>query len=139
MYEYRIKKLLRVHDGDTIFVDTDMGRKMIMEEDGVRFYGLNCPEIGDKDPALRKRAEAAMAFVKERLSVENVQIKMQTKKPRPDDKYGRWLGIIYYRTTPAKKKDADNWDGVIGWKCLNEELLAAGHAKPYTGEGVKPV
>ena len=141
MYEYAIKRVKRIHDGDTIIVDLDLGRKVTIEDDPVRFFGLNCPEIHDANPDLKKRAEAAMAFVTARLmpTTGTVQVKMRAEKPYPDDKYGRWCGMILYRKTPTAKKAAANWEGLEGWTCLNDELLATGHAKPYTGQGIKPV
>lgn len=45
MYEYRAK-VLRVVDGDTLYLAVDMGLETTRILD-VRLYGINCPEMHD--------------------------------------------------------------------------------------------
>lgn len=53
------------------------------------------------------------------------EVKVQTEKPYSEDKYGRWLGKVLYRTA-ALAPDAP-------WINLNEEMVSLGLAVPYFG------
>lgn len=144
-YEY-YATVSRVLDGDTVEVDLDLGFDTHIGPKKLRFFGLNAPEIHDKDPAIQARANAAMEFILGKLLPGgdlNPKIKVQTQKPDSTEKYGRILGTVFYLPPPppkpAKKKKGQPAPAAPTWINLNEELLAAGHAKPYTGQGEKPV
>jgi endonuclease YncB( thermonuclease family) len=52
-------------------------------------------------------------------------VKVQTVKPYSTDKYGRWLGSVYYRTATMAPDEP--------WINLNEEMVSLGLAVPYFG------
>jgi len=143
-YCYRAK-VNRILDGDTAEIVLDLGFDVSFGPRPVRFFGLNAPEIHDTDPAIQKRAKAAMDFVSSRLLPADPKLapktKVETRRPDSTDKFGRVLGTVWYQNPPAvpagAKKNAKPVEQP--WVNLNNELLAAGLAKPYTGEGVKPV
>ena len=50
MYEYRIRNVLRVYDGDTITVELDLGFGVYKKEK-LRFAEINAPELrGEERP-----------------------------------------------------------------------------------------
>lgn len=117
MYEYRVKKVLKVVDGDTIDVDIDLGFDISYTQ-RVRLAGIDTPESRTTD-----KAEKALGLeVKEKLkktidAAKDVVIK--TEKPDSSEKYGRILGWVFL-------------DGAA--KSVNEQLIEEGYAWAYMGE-----
>jgi micrococcal nuclease len=112
LWTYRAK-LVRVIDGDTIDLQIDQGfRSYRMER--ARLLGLNCPEVHG---ATRAAGDAATAFVIGWLRVGSAldpwPLILQTEK---SDVFGRYLATVFR---------------VIDGACLNDDLLASGHAVPY--------
>jgi micrococcal nuclease len=112
MYEYKIVKVEKVVDGDTVDVLFDVGFSMFRKE-RVRLNGIDTPESITKDPKEKILGHDAKAFVVEWVQTQ----KTLTAKTTKDDKYGRILGDIY------------GDDGV----CLNEIMVAKGYAWKYDG------
>jgi micrococcal nuclease len=112
MFEYTIKEVVKVIDGDTVDVFIDLGFNVFHIE-RVRLNRLDTPEILTKDKNEKKYGMEAKSFVSNWLK-EQKQIKIQTFK---DDKYGRILAEFI-------------GDGDI---CLNDLLLNEGYAWPYDG------
>lgn len=108
-YDYPNCTILRVHDGDTIFVDIDMGLGLTRRDLGIRFAGINAPEI--KTQAGKDALAFLLALVKpgEVVHVESLGW----------DNYGDRIDGRVYR--PA--------DGPTS-ASLGEMVLAAGHAVP---------
>ena len=109
MYEYEATTV-RVIDGDTVELDIDLGFNITRREK-VRLYGINTPELTDKDPVIREKAIQAKLKVVDLVMFQKLQIKTLKDKL---DKYGRILAII-------------NVNGVI----VNDELVSLGLAVPY--------
>jgi len=117
MYEYRIKKITKIVDGDTIDVDIDLGFNISYSQ-RVRLAGIDTPESRTTD----KREKTLGLEVKDRLKklTENAQvIVIRTEKPDSTEKYGRVLGWLFI-------------DGQT--TSVNEGLIADGFAWGYTGE-----
>jgi micrococcal nuclease len=117
MYEYRIKKVLKVVDGDTIDVDIDLGFNISYTQ-RVRLAGIDTPESRTKDA----KEKALGLEVKEKLkkaidAAKDVVVK--TELPDSSEKYGRILGWVYL-------------DGSA--KSINEQLIDEGYAWGYMGE-----
>ena len=113
MYEYQVKEVVKIIDGDTIDVFIDLGFNVFHIE-RVRLNRLDTPEILTKDKNEKKYGMEAKAYVSNWIKNQK-QMKIQTFK---DDKYGRILAEFI----------GDN--GV----CLNDLLLNEGYAWPYDGE-----
>ena len=131
--------LARVIDGDTVVLNltktytstqvNDFGfyvketvTTTVTKEATVHFrlYGINAPEIHGPTQA---RGEMSKAEVFRLLALGKISV--ESLGP---DKYGdRWLGKI----TVIKP------DGTA--VLVNDELVKGGFAKPYFGEGVKPI
>jgi len=117
MYEYRVKKVLKVVDGDTIDVDIDLGFDISFTS-RVRLAGIDTPESRTTD----KMEKTLGLEVKKKLGelIANAQtIVIKTEKPDSSEKYGRILGWLYL-------------DGAE--KSVNEALIASGYAWGYMGD-----
>ena len=117
MYEYRVKKVTAIVDGDTIDVDIDLGFDISFYS-RVRLAGIDTPESRTKD-----KAEKALGLeVKERLKKllnEAKSIVIKTEKPDSTEKYGRILGWLYLDGSDVS---------------VNDSLIADGYAWGYMGE-----
>jgi len=116
MYEYRIKKVLKVVDGDTIDVDIDLGFKISYTQ-RVRLAGIDAPESRTKD--LKEKALGLEVKDKVKKAIEAAKVVViKTELPDSTEKYGRILGWVYL--------DGDN-------RSLNEQLIDEGYAWGYMG------
>ena len=117
MYEYRVKKITKIVDGDTIDVDIDLGFNISYSQ-RVRLAGIDTPESRTKDV----KEKALGQEVKDRLKVlteKATTIVIRTEKPDSTEKYGRVLGWLYI-------------DGET--VSINEGLISDGYAWGYMGE-----
>ena len=123
MYEYKIKEIERIVDGDTVDATIDLGFDVLYKT-RVRLYGINTPETRTKD--LEEKAKGLAA--KERLNeIINKAVHMghhlilQTKEK---GKFGRYLGVIIIEDC---RPDHDTRTDI------NQLLVEEGHAEPYYG------
>lgn len=111
MYQYKIKKITRIIDGDTIDADIDLGFNLTISQ-RIRLKGLNASETRTLNLEEKKKGIEARLWLEKELSKEGQWIIETTK----EDKYGRILGTLY----------------LIGDSVtLNEKMLNEGIAKPY--------
>lgn len=113
MYEYTIKEILKVVDGDTVDILFDLGFNVFHKE-RARLTGVDTPESNSKNDQERILASEAKEFLAIWLINQN-NLKIRTTK---DDKYGRILGEIY-------------GDNNI---CINKLLIEKGYAWEYNGD-----
>lgn len=117
MYEYNIKKVTKVVDGDTIDVDIDLGFDISYAQ-RVRLAGIDTPESRTKD--LREKALGLEVKDKIKKLIESAKtVIIKTELPDSTEKYGRILGWVYL-------------DGAA--KSLNEQLIEEGYAWSYMGD-----
>lgn len=112
MYEYAIKEIIKVVDGDTIDVIFDVGFSMFRKE-RIRLDGIDTPESVTSDSYEKKFGLESKQFLQVWLSKQSKLI-AKTKK---DDKYGRILADIY------------GDDGI----CVNKLMVESGFAWGYDG------
>ncbi len=112
MYEYKIHKIKKIYDGDTITVVIDLGFGVYKTET-VRFLLIDTPELrGDE----REAGLISRDWLRNRLydAVEdNLDIIIRTSRDSKG-KYGRYLGEIFI-------------DGVS----INKQMLEEGLAQVY--------
>jgi len=116
MYEYRVKKVNKIVDGDTIDVDIDLGFAVSFTQ-RVRLAGIDTPESRTTD--LKEKAlglEVKEKIKKELAAAKDVVIK--TEKPDSSEKYGRILGWIFLDGNTVS---------------LNQQLIDQGYAWTYGG------
>lgn len=117
MYEYVVKKLYKVVDGDTIDVDIDLGFNISYYQ-RVRLAGIDTPESRTTD----KNEKILGLEVKKRLDEilkAATKIVIRTEKPDSTEKYGRILGWIFIDDQKTS---------------VNEQLIKDGFAWEYMGE-----
>ena len=113
MYEYRIKKVVKVVDGDTVDLEIDLGFSLTKKE-RCRIAGIDTPECRTRNKAEKQYGQAAKLYMTGLLKNAK-ELKVRTEK---DGKYGRMLGWIY----------AD--DNELS---LNEQMVVDGYAWSYDG------
>ena len=93
MYEYNIRKVLKIYDGDTITVELDLGFGVYKKEK-LRLAFIDAPEIkGDERPEGLKSRDWLRAKINDALE-KNHQLRVKTLKDRKG-KYGRYLAVLY--------------------------------------------
>jgi micrococcal nuclease len=112
MYQYKIKKVNRVIDGDTIDIDIDLGFWVTVSY-RVRLKDIDAAETRTLDVEEKKEGVKARLWLEKELARKGEWI-IETHK---EDKYGRILGTLYFVGDPVT---------------LNERMLNEGIAKPYT-------
>lgn len=113
MYQYKVKKIKRIIDGDTVDVEIDLGFSIIISQ-RIRLKGINAAETRTLIPEEKEKGLKAKEWLIEQLSREGEWIVETTK----EDKYGRMLGILYLIGDPVT---------------VNERMLNDGIALPYDG------
>jgi micrococcal nuclease len=116
MYEYRVKKVTKVLDGDTIDVDLDLGFS-ISYSGRVRLSGIDTPESRTRDLAEKKLGLEAKEYMKSLLDNAKLVV-IKTEKPNSSEKYGRILGQVFI-------------DGLN--ISVNQMLIDNGYAWEYDG------
>lgn len=116
MYTYALVEVRRVIDGDTVDLVLDLGFH-IRVTDRFRLNGIDTPELNDKDPVLRDRAQAAKKFTADWLTNSGPYL-VETYKT---DSFGRWL--------------ADVWNSQ--GQRITVALLQAGLAVPFKRTGAQ--
>ena len=101
-----------IYDGDTFRCTIKDYPPIIGERIGVRVYGIDTPELRDKCEEVKEKARAAKQFTVSMLrSAKKIELRNLRR-----DKYFRILAEVY-----------------VDGKSLAQELIKAGHAKPYDG------
>lgn len=117
MYEYRVKKVLAVIDGDTIDVDIDLGFDISITK-RVRLAGIDTPESRTSNKMEKSFGLESKAYLKQKLASAEL-IVIRTEKPNSSEKFGRVLGWLFL--------DEDKTS-------FNETMIASGYAWSYLGE-----
>jgi len=117
MYEYRVKKITNVVDGDTIDVEIDLGFNVSFSQ-RVRLAGIDTPESRTKDKFEKALGLESKEYLKTKLKDATIVV-IKTEKPDSSEKYGRILGWLYV-----------NGDTVS----INDHMIEHGYAWGYLGE-----
>ena len=114
-FSYRINKVTKIVDGDTIDVLLDMGFD-IKYKSRVRLFGIDTPESRTRDLVEKKYGLMSKKFLQEALSKGTKRI-IKTHKGEETGKFGRILGEIF-----------------IDGKNVNMEMCKKGYAVAYYGQ-----
>jgi micrococcal nuclease len=117
MYEYYVRKVENVVDGDTIDVLIDLGFDILFAS-RVRLAGIDTPESRTKDLAEKALGLEAKEYLKKHLK-DAKSVVIKTEKMDSSEKYGRILGWVYI-----------NGDTVS----LNDMMINDGYAWGYLGD-----
>ena len=119
-YNFRVIKINRVVDGDTIDVTIDLGFDLYKKE-RVRVAGVDTPEKRTRDKEEKALGLDATKWLKEKLEgavAGDDDLIIRTELVGGVGKYGRLLGWLYIG------------DGDLS---LNEEMITEGYAWAYDG------
>lgn len=94
MYQYKIKTIHNVIDGDTVDADIDLGFNITLRQK-IRLTEINAPEIRTLDEQVKKYGMRAKEKLQEYISTGEGELIVATLKPNSEEKYGRILGTIY--------------------------------------------
>ena len=119
-FSYRINKVTKVVDGDTIDVIMDMGFD-IMYKSRVRLFGIDTPESRTKDLDEKKRGLLAKKYLQEALKAGS-KLSIKTYKDNETGKFGRILGDVF-----------------IDGKSINAQMVKDFMAVPYTGQSKQAI
>jgi micrococcal nuclease len=117
MFEYYVKKVSKVVDGDTIDVDIDLGFDISFSS-RVRLAGIDTPESRTTDKIEKALGLESKEYLKKAIDASKTVV-IKTEKMDSSEKYGRILGWLFL--------DGSNVS-------VNEQLIADGYAWGYMGE-----
>ena len=117
MYEYFVREVKNVVDGDTIDVIIDLGFD-IMFASRVRLAGIDTPESRTTDKAEKALGVEAKEYLKKQLK-DAKSVVIRTEKMDSSEKYGRILGWVYINGESES---------------LNNKMINDGYAWGYLGE-----
>ena len=117
MYEYFVREVKNVVDGDTIDVIIDLGFDILFSS-RVRLAGIDTPESRTTDKAEKVLGLEAKEYLKKQLK-DAKSVVIRTEKMNSSEKYGRILGWVYV-----------NGDS----ESVNNKMINDGYAWGYLGE-----
>jgi micrococcal nuclease len=117
MYEYFVKEVTKIVDGDTIDVIIDLGFD-IMFSSRVRLAGIDTPESRTTDKVEKALGLESKEYLKKNLK-DAKPIVIKTEKMNSSEKYGRILGWLYIND------DTES---------INDKMINDGYAWGYLGE-----
>ena len=119
-YNFRVVKINRVVDGDTIDVTIDLGFDLYKKE-RVRVAGVDTPEKRTRDLEEKALGIDATVWLKSKLEETikgDEELTVRTELKGGVGKYGRLLGWLYVGDTDIS---------------LNEQMITEGYAHAYDG------
>ena len=117
MFEYYVKEVTNVVDGDTIDVVIDLGFDISFSS-RVRLAGIDTPESRTLDKAEKALGLEAKEYLKKAIKAAKTVV-IRTEKMDSSEKYGRILGWLYI-----------NGDS----ESINNKMINDGYAWGYLGE-----
>ena len=119
-YNFRVIKIVKVLDGDTIDVTIDLGFDLYKKE-RVRIAGVDTPEKRTRDLEEKALGLDATNWLKEKLTETikgDEELTIRTELKGGVGKYGRLLGWLYVGEDTTS---------------LNEQMITEGYAWEYDG------
>jgi micrococcal nuclease len=117
MYEYFVKEVKNVVDGDTIDVIIDLGFDILFSS-RVRLAGIDTPESRTTDKAEKALGIEAKEYLKKQLK-DAKSVVIRTEKMDSSEKYGRILGWVYINGESES---------------INNKMINDGYAWGYLGD-----
>jgi len=117
MFEYYVKKVSKVVDGDTIDVDIDLGFDISFSS-RVRLAGIDTPESRTTDKMEKALGLESKEYLKKAIDASKTVV-IKTEKMDSSEKYGRILGWLFLDGSKVS---------------VNEQMIADGYAWGYLGD-----
>ena len=117
MYEYYVREVKNVVDGDTIDVIIDLGFDILFAS-RVRLAGIDTPESRTSDKMEKALGLEAKEYLKKQIK-DAKSVVIRTEKMDSSEKYGRILGWLYINGESES---------------INNKMINDGYAWGYLGE-----
>jgi micrococcal nuclease len=117
MFEYYVKKVSKVVDGDTIDVDIDLGFDISFSS-RVRLAGIDTPESRTTDKIEKALGLEAKDYLKKAIDASKTVV-IKTEKMDSSEKYGRILGWVFLDGSEIS---------------INQKMINDGYAWGYLGD-----
>ena len=117
MFEYYVKKVTKIVDGDTIDVEIDLGFDISFSS-RVRLAGIDTPESRTADKMEKALGLESKAYLKHEIDAAKTVV-IKTEKMDSSEKYGRILGWVFLDGSSVS---------------LNEKMISDGYAWGYLGD-----
>jgi micrococcal nuclease len=117
MYEYYVRKVENIVDGDTIDVVIDLGFDILFQS-RVRLAGIDTPESRTKDLKEKALGLESKEYLKKHLK-DAKSVVIKTEKMDSSEKYGRILGWVYVNGETES---------------INDKMINDGYAWGYMGD-----
>ena len=117
MFEYYVKKVSKIVDGDTIDVDIDLGFDISFSS-RVRLAGIDTPESRTSDKLEKALGLESKAYLKSAIEAAKTVV-IKTEKMDSSEKYGRILGWVFLDGSDIS---------------INQKMIDDGYAWGYMGE-----
>jgi micrococcal nuclease len=117
MFEYYVKKVSKVVDGDTIDVDIDLGFDISFSS-RVRLAGIDTPESRTTDKMEKTLGLESKEYLKKAIDASKTVV-IKTEKMDSSEKYGRILGWVFLDGSEIS---------------INQKMINEGYAWGYMGE-----
>ena len=114
-FSYRIHKVLKIIDGDTIDIILDLGFD-ILHKSRVRLFGIDTPESRTRDKEEKQRGLISKKYLTEAIKKGN-KLTIKTHKGSETGKFGRILGEVF-----------------VDGKNINLQMTKDGYAVAYYGQ-----
>jgi micrococcal nuclease len=117
MFEYYVKKVSKIVDGDTIDVDIDLGFDISFSS-RVRLAGIDTPESRTTDKMEKTLGLESKDYLKKAIDASKTVV-IKTEKMDSSEKYGRILGWVFLDGSDVS---------------INQKMIDDGYAWGYMGE-----
>ena len=117
MYEYFVKEVKNVVDGDTIDVVIDLGFDILFAS-RVRLAGIDTPESRTTDKSEKALGLESKEYLKKHLKDAKLVV-IKTEKINSSEKFGRILGWLYVNGETES---------------VNDKMINNGYAWGYLGD-----
>jgi micrococcal nuclease len=117
MFEYYVKKVSKVVDGDTIDVDIDLGFDISFSS-RVRLAGIDTPESRTADKIEKALGLESKEYLKKAIDGSKTVV-IKTEKMDSSEKYGRILGWVFLDGSEIS---------------INQKMIDEGYAWGYLGD-----
>ena len=117
MFEYYVKKVSKVVDGDTIDVDIDLGFDISFSS-RVRLAGIDTPESRTTDKIEKSLGLESKEYLKKSIDASKTVV-IKTEKMDSSEKYGRILGWVFLDGSEIS---------------INQKMINDGYAWGYLGD-----
>ena len=117
MFEYYVKKVSKVVDGDTIDVDIDLGFDISFSS-RVRLAGIDTPESRTSDKLEKSLGLESKTYLKNAIEAAKTVV-IKTEKMDSSEKYGRILGWVFLDGSDVS---------------INQKMISDGYAWGYLGD-----